>query len=96
MQPTRYRIVQSDLHAHLVKVACMVDDPRPSGLRFRLPAWIPGGDLIRAFARHVASIRDELMTFGVVLEDAPADTAQLAFADEPPNILAARTTWLGA
>jgi predicted metalloprotease with PDZ domain len=57
--PTRYRIVPKDPHAHLFEVACTIDEPDPSGHRFRLPAWIPGSYLIREFARHVVSVRAE-------------------------------------
>ena len=52
--------------------------------------------MIRAFARHLVGIGDELMTFGGVLKDAPANTAMLALADAPSNILAAKKTWLGS
>jgi len=57
MNPTRYRVVPHDVHAHLFEVSCTLDDPDPSGQRFRLPTWVPGSYLIREFARHFVSVR---------------------------------------
>ena len=48
---------RTDVHAHLFEVSCTVDEPDPSGQRFRLPAWVPGSYLIREFARHFVSVR---------------------------------------
>jgi predicted metalloprotease with PDZ domain len=59
MTPTRYRVIPSDPHEHLLEVSCTVDDPDPGGQAFRLPAWSPGSYLIREFARHFVSVRAE-------------------------------------
>ena len=53
----RYSIIPSNPAAHLLQVACTVDNPDPWGQVFSLPAWIPGSYLIREFAKHVARIR---------------------------------------
>jgi len=55
----RYRILPLDPRAHLFEVRCTVDDPTADGLRFQLPAWIPGSYLIREFARHFVRVRGE-------------------------------------
>jgi predicted metalloprotease with PDZ domain len=55
----RYRVAIDDAHAHLFEVRCTVDEPTPSGQRFRLPTWIPGSYLIREFARHFVSLAAE-------------------------------------
>ncbi len=57
MQPTRYRIVPSEILAHRFEVDCTVEDPASGGQRFALPPWTPGSYLIREFARQVVAAR---------------------------------------
>ena len=53
-----YEILPVDPAAHLFEVTLSVDRPG-TGMRFTLPAWIPGSYMIREFARNIVSISAE-------------------------------------
>jgi predicted metalloprotease with PDZ domain len=54
-----YRIIASDLAAHLFEVTLTVPAPAAGGQLFTLPAWIPGSYMVREFARNIVQIRAE-------------------------------------
>jgi predicted metalloprotease with PDZ domain len=58
-QAIHYRIVASDLAAHLFEVTLTVATPAADGQLFTLPAWIPGSYMLREFARNIVQIRAE-------------------------------------
>jgi predicted metalloprotease with PDZ domain len=66
-QAIQYRIVASDLAAHLFEVTLTVAAPAASGQLFTLPAWIPGSYMVREFARNIVQIRAEADGQPVVL-----------------------------
>ena len=51
----RYRVRLADLERHHFEVECRIENPAAEQ-RFSLPAWIPGSDLLRDFARHVIHV----------------------------------------
>jgi predicted metalloprotease with PDZ domain len=53
-----YEILPVDPAAHLFEVTLSVDRPE-TGMRFTLPAWIPGSYMIREFARNIVRISAE-------------------------------------
>ncbi len=50
-----YEILPTDPAAHLFEVRLEIERPE-SGMRFMLPAWIPGSYMIREFARNIVRI----------------------------------------
>lgn len=56
-----YRITPVHPEAHLFEVSCTVSvgQDQDEGLRFALPAWIPGSYMVREFARNIVEIRAE-------------------------------------
>jgi predicted metalloprotease with PDZ domain len=58
-QAIHYRIIASDLAAHLFEVTLTVPVPAAGGQLFTLPAWIPGSYMVREFARNIVQIRAE-------------------------------------
>lgn len=56
MSAIHYEVVPFNLHAHLYRVRCRVDQPDPAGQCFAMPAWIRGSYRVRDFARHVVSL----------------------------------------
>ncbi|MEZ5645767.1 MAG: peptidase M61 [Burkholderiaceae bacterium] len=55
VQPVRYRVAVSHLHAHLFEISLVL--PAPSARQvFSLPVWIPGSYLVREFAQHLQNL----------------------------------------
>ena len=88
MKATRYQIKPLDPHAHLFEVRCTVDDPDPSGQRFRLPAWIPGSYLMRDFARQFTAVRAESSGREVALRKEAKDAWRASPVDGSLTIIA--------
>lgn len=86
MQPTRYRIVPSDVRAHRFEVDCTVEDPASGGQRFALPTWTPGSYLIREFARHVVAARASAGGRPVAIAKVAKDTWEAAPCDGPLTV----------
>jgi predicted metalloprotease with PDZ domain len=59
LSPIAYEILPADPAAHLFEVTLTVEKPEP-GMRFTLPAWIPGSYMIREFARNIVHIAAEI------------------------------------
>jgi predicted metalloprotease with PDZ domain len=87
-QPTHYRIVPLDPHAHLYEVRVTVDDPSPTGQRFMLPTWIPGSYLIREFARQFVTVRAESGDRAVPIAKTAKNVWQAAPCAGPLTVIA--------
>ena len=88
MRATRYQIKPLDPHAHTFEVRCTVDDPHPSGQRFRLPAWIPGSYLMRDFARQFTTVRAESSGQDVALRKEAKDVWRVSPVDASLTVIA--------
>ena len=88
MSMTVYRITPRDPHAHLFEVRCTVDNPDPSGQRFRLPSWIPGSYLIREFARQFIEIRAEAGGAAATIRKEAKDVWRAAPVSGPLTVIA--------
>jgi len=69
----RYEIHAADPAAHLFEISLELDLPH-AGMRFVLPAWIPGSYMIREFARNIVWITAECDGTPVSLEKADKHT----------------------
>jgi len=88
MPTTSYQIALRDPNAHLFEVRCTVDDPDPSGQRFRLPVWIPGSYLIREFSRQFIAVRAEAGGADVAMRKGAKDTWRAAPVRGPLTVVA--------
>jgi len=88
MQTTRYQVVALDPNAHVFEVRCSVDDPDPTGQRFRLPTWIPGSYLIREFARQFVHVRAESQGRAVPITKEAKDVWRAAPTAEELTVIA--------
>ncbi|WP_341678818.1 PDZ domain-containing protein [Niveibacterium sp. SC-1] len=68
-ESVRYEIRVADPAAHLFEVSLDLDRPH-AGMRFVLPAWIPGSYMIREFARNIVWLKGECAGTEVSLEKA--------------------------
>ena len=80
-QPVSYHVTLLQPAAHLFEVRCLVQNPKPSGQRFTLPAWVPGSYMIREFAKHV--VQAQALCQGVTVALRKLDKATWQAAPTP-------------
>ena len=85
--PVRYRVRPESPESHRFTVELHLDAPAPEGRILALPAWIPGSDLIRDFARHILEITaQDAAGHPVALTKVDKDRWSLPAVDTPVTL----------